>query len=365
MSLVKFTPEKKHPKRVNNTRNGPFTIPIGKIKPLIKMLVAEGTSLQQLLEGTGISLSDLTLFDLSINLAQYLHLIENAYRLAPSPGFAFRLGEQFYVNHDGALACRAMSCDNGLEAMRLLADYQSLLTHLFKLSFDVFEEHAVFTVQPAHELNASLPFFIEYTFAAIYSLGKFCTGNKNFELSYELSYESPAPNDQDIAYFGPQIRFGCKQNRVLIPLSVLQQPFIFADKQAAQMNDDICQEKIRDSEQNVDIQQRVKVFIQKSKLSNISFDVLAEELCMTPRTLRRQLKALNISYKMILEEERKKSAIQQMKEKDIPLEQLAEQLGYRDASSFSRAFKQWFGVAPNTFKYSQFIDQECPKMHSK
>jgi len=351
MSLVKLKPgvTSTITRNVESTYEK-LTISIGKVKPLIKLLAAQGVALDELLEGTGISLRDLTLFDLLIDYEQYLKLIDNAYILAPDPCFGLSLGEQFYVNHDGLLACRIMSSENAMQAMYLLKDYQSLLTLLFQLNFEVFEDQAVFTVHPAYRLNNSLPFFIEYTFAAIYSIGKFCLGSQKMELTYEFSYEHPTSTKRYTDFFGGEVRFSCKENRVLVPLDILNKPFIFADKQSAKINDEICQDKVSSIESEVDIKQRVKMLIRKNKLFNISLETLAEQLCMSPRTLSRQLKAQKISYKTILEEERKKRAIQQIREHDISLDQLAEQLGYQDASSFSRAFKKWVGVAPNQFK---------------
>ena len=351
MSLVKLKPRSANTIRRNDkTKGEQLTISIGKVKPIIKMLAAEGVPLDKLLENTGISLSDLSLFDLSIDYQQYLQLIDNAYILTPDPAFALRLGEQFYVNHDGLLACRIMSSENALQAMNLLKDYQSLLTLLFEFKFEVLDDYAVFTVQPAYQLQDSLPFFIEYTYAAIFSIGKFCIGITHMELSYEFTYEPALSAERYINFFGEQVHFGCEQNRVLVPLDILQKPFIFADKHTAKLNDEICQNKVTSIEHDLDIEQRVKTLIQKNQFVNISLESLAEQLCMSPRTLSRQLKSHNVSYKALLEEARKKSVIQKMREHDLPLEKIAVQLGYQDASSFSRAFKKWFGVAPNKFK---------------
>jgi len=352
MSLVKLKPRISSPTRKKSRAEGEqLTISIGKIKPLVKMLAADGVRIDKILAETGISLSDLSLFDLSIDYEQYLRLIDNAYVLSPDPAFALRLGEQFYVNHDGLLACRIMSSENAYQAMHLLKDYQSLLTLLFQLSFEVLDDYAVFAVQPAYRLSDSLPFFIEYTYSAIYSIGKFCIGTQHIELSFEFTYKpTTVQRKRYLDFFGRNVRFGCKQNRVLVPHDVLQKPFIFADKETAKINDEICQDKVVSAEHDLDIKQRVRALIQKNESFNISSESLAEQLCMSPRTLSRQLKFHNISYKTILEEERKKSAIRKIREHDIPLEKIAEQLGYRDASSFSRAFKKWFGVAPNKFK---------------
>lgn len=313
------------------------------------MLAIDGVSLKALLEGTGIALTDLTLFDLTINYDQYLHLIDNACCLAPDPSFALQLGEQLYINHDGILACRVMSCANAYQAMKLLTEYQSLLTHLFKLDFRIIGGDGVFTASSEYPLLNSLPFFIEYTFASVYSLGKFCTGLTSFELAYEFSYTRQMPSKRYANFFGKNIQFDCKTNRVVIPKAVLEAPFIFENKQAAKLNDLLCQDRVRQFDQEIALITQVKMLIRKSNLSEVSLENIAESLCMSPRTLRRHLRVHNISYKDLLEAERK-TTVQKALNQNVPLKQVAEQLGYRDASSFSRAFKQWFGISPNLYK---------------
>jgi AraC-like DNA-binding protein len=71
---------------------------------------------------------------------------------------------------------------------------------------------------------------------------------------------------------------------------------------------------------------------------------------MSPRTLRRHLQSHETSYKELLEEERKRVALAHIRKQDISIETLAESLGYSDASSFSRAFKRWYGLSPKNFK---------------
>lgn len=328
---------------------GTGSVSIGKVKPLIKLLATEGVKPELLLANTDIQLSQLALFNVKISYAQYFKLIENACTYAPDPSFALRLGEQLYINHDGLLACRVMSCRNAAQAMRLLTEYQSLLTQLFSLDFEEKTEYAIFTATPLWSFDACLPYFIEYTYASIYSLGKFCTGSSTFPLSYEFTYDAGKNKAQYEAFFGKRVRFNCDLNRVIIPKNTLNMPFIFEDQTTARFNDKICQDKIRLVHQNTPIIEQVKLLIQKSQFTQISLQTIAEKLCMSPRTLRRHLSSENISYSDLLEEERKKR-VQKALHQNIPMKHIAEQLGYSDASSFSRAFKQWFGIPPHSYK---------------
>ncbi|MCP5206197.1 MAG: AraC family transcriptional regulator ligand-binding domain-containing protein [Hahellaceae bacterium] len=350
MSLVRFTPSRFTASNTSDYANTrPLGISIRKIKPLIKILAADGASLTELLAGTGLELNDLAMFDMPIHYEQYFRLIENACAIAPDPTFALRLGEQFYINHDGILACRVMSCANAAQAMRLLTDYQSLLTQLFTLSFEVCDSHAIFTVEPNYELGNSLPFFIEYTFASVYSLGKFCTNSSHIEMFYEFTYAATPACKQYAQFFGTHLLFGCPKNRVIIPKSVLAKPFIFENQKTATLHDLKCQDKIRQFSSDNQLIEQVKSLISASNLAEISLAMIADALCMSARTLRRHLKAQNISYKTLLEAERK-NVVQKALNQNTPLKIVAEQLGYKDASSFSRAFKQWFGVPPHLFK---------------
>ena len=351
MSLVKISPRVLGSSKGKlRSEFGQLAISFDKVKPLIKLIVSEGVDLVELLSGTGIDLKDVTLRDLSINGGQYFRLISNAYLLAPEPAFGLSLGEQFYMNNDGLLASRVMNSDNARQAMQLLAEYQSLLTAMFHMDFEDKGEYGIFKAQPTYDLGDTLPFFIEYTCAAVHSVGKFCIGAKTMELVYEFTYEKPTSITRYHKMFGPHVHFSCEENRVLVPKEVLDMPFIFADKQAAQANDQVCQDKVSHIEQDLDIKQRVKVLIRKNNLKDVSLDNLAEQLCMSPRTLSRQLKLRRCTYKSILENERKRSARTMIQERDLSLDQLASQLGYQDTSSFSRAFKRWFGVSPNQYK---------------
>jgi len=327
-------------------------VALRKVKPLLKILYAEGIALETLLDDTGICLSDLTRYDFSISYGQYHRLIENACRLASHSDFALRLGEQFYINQDSILACRIMSCDSALQAMYLLRDYQCLLTRIFHLEFEVGEKYGVMTVHPNTNLRGTLPFFIEYTFAAIYSLGKFCIGREQLDLRYEFAY-SIEPREPAVyhRFFGEHVRFDAVKNRVLIPLETLHSPFIFAHAGNARINDRICQSKVRKIRNETDICKQVIKLLRRRQFQDVSVDAIAKELCMSTRTLRRQLQAQKLSYKTLLEQERRKLARSSLQNNPgMSVEQLAEQLGYQDVSSFSRAFKRWFGQAPSHFK---------------
>ncbi|MFT5760565.1 MAG: AraC-like DNA-binding protein [Oleiphilaceae bacterium] len=331
-------------------------IPIARIKPLIKILVMNKVNLNALLANTDISLQDFTATDKTIAFEQYQQLIINARNLSADSIFALRLGEQSFLHHDGLLAARIMSSENVGQAMELLTRYQPLFTQILLFDFELNDSgDGVLTLTPHFELGESLPYFIEYTCSVIYSLGRFFLGgidlgHHGINATIRLSYPEPSSRDEFDAFFSLPVNFNQITNQLILSKKLLAQPLIFSNKDSAQYNDQICQAKVTEISPDNTILDRVRFLIHRQIFSELSLDLLANELCISPRTLRRQLQESNTSYKMLLESERKRVALSQIKKTEVTIEELAEKLGYSDASSFSRAFKRWYGVSPKHYK---------------
>lgn len=77
---------------------------------------------------------------------------------------------------------------------------------------------------------------------------------------------------------------------------------------------------------------------------------LASTLHITDRTLNRRLKAEGTSFREIKNEVLKNYAVFYLLESDLTIDAIAGQLGYKDFSSFRRAFKKWQGISPQEFR---------------
>lgn len=331
-------------------------IPISRIKPLIKILVMNKVNLNTLLANTDIKLHDFTATDKSISFKQYQQLLVNARHLSTDPIFALRLGEQSFLHHDGLLAARIMSSENVGQAMELLTRYQPLFTQILLFDFEFNDNgDGVLTLTPHFELGETLPYFIEYTCSVIYSLGRFFLGgidlnHNGINAAIQFSYQEPSSRNEIDAFFSIPVHYNQPTNQLVMSKKLLSQPLIFSNKDSAQYNDQMCQAKVTKISPDNTILDRVRFLIHRQIFSDLSLDLLASELCISPRTLRRQLQDNNTSYKLLLENERKRVALSEIKKPEVMIEELASKLGYSDASSFSRAFKRWYGVSPKHYK---------------
>ncbi|MGB1498436.1 helix-turn-helix transcriptional regulator, partial [Alloalcanivorax venustensis] len=77
---------------------------------------------------------------------------------------------------------------------------------------------------------------------------------------------------------------------------------------------------------------------------------MAAALALSPRSLRRKLEQEGVSYREIVEEERKQLAIQLLENTEMKIDELAAHLGYTDAGGFVRAFRRWLGCSPRDYR---------------
>lgn len=83
-----------------------------------------------------------------------------------------------------------------------------------------------------------------------------------------------------------------------------------------------------------------------------SLEEVGEALAVTPQTLRRRLRDEGRGFQQIKDELRRDAAIEFLLHTQLPLLEIGNRVGFSEASTFHRAFKQWTGVAPGEYRHS-------------
>jgi len=76
----------------------------------------------------------------------------------------------------------------------------------------------------------------------------------------------------------------------------------------------------------------------------------ASLLHLSPRSLQRKLALEHVSFSSVLEQVRHDLALQWMRQRHLPIGDLAEHLGYANHAAFCNAFKRWAGVTPSRYR---------------
>jgi AraC-like DNA-binding protein len=83
---------------------------------------------------------------------------------------------------------------------------------------------------------------------------------------------------------------------------------------------------------------------------DVELSSLAKRLGMSERTLQRRLGDEDLSYRDLVDDVRKKLALELMRAAEHTLQDIAFRLGYSHLASFNRAFKRWTGRSPGEYR---------------
>jgi AraC-like DNA-binding protein len=153
------------------------------------------------------------------------------------------------------------------------------------------------------------------------------------------------------AFFGGPVKVACSRNRLVFPSEVFDRPVVHRSSTPMPALNDIAAYQLDRFERAYD---RVNNLVDKlsdyvrERLGARTVDqkTAARDLAMSPRTLHRKLQENNRSFRDVTDEVRAQKARELLADPDNTIQEVAQALGYKQASSFHRAFKRWTGQTP-------------------
>ena len=173
-----------------------------------------------------------------------------------------------------------------------------------------------------------------------------------------VSFHTPPP-EQGAAYledfFGCDIHFNADCNVVVFDREQAAQKLLTHNMMLTQSHEKMLDEYLSRVDQN-DLANRVKCRIQdKLALGSPTQADIASTLGMSLRNLQRKLSEQGTSFKDILEQTRRKLALEYIEQRHLTLGEIAYLVGFSSAANFNRAFKRWTGVSPGEFRVSHSV----------
>lgn len=151
--------------------------------------------------------------------------------------------------------------------------------------------------------------------------------------------------------FGCQVRFNQQASGILVRSDMLDQPLPQANEKLLHTLLDYATQTILELDSNQSVTEQVKDLLRLMlKETPPSSTLIAEKLGMGNRTLQRKLLEEGTHYKDVLNELRLELALHYLKNTRLSLETIAEKLGYAEARSFYRSFKQWTGRTAGSYR---------------
>ena len=150
--------------------------------------------------------------------------------------------------------------------------------------------------------------------------------------------------------FGVAAAFDQPFHYISLPREYLNRPMALANPATVQMCEQQCEALLA----SLDVQEGLLTRIRRLLLARPGefpdLDSAARELHTSGRSLRRHLSSLGTTYQQVLDDVRKRLALQYLTTTHLPLYEIALLLGFNDPSNFRRAFRKWTGKLPTDYR---------------
>ena len=167
----------------------------------------------------------------------------------------------------------------------------------------------------------------------------------------QFSYEEPPHSAEYRLMYSASISFRAPHTAIVFDAAYLALPII--------QNERTVKEFLRNAPENIllkykngsSLGARIRRRLRQSLPGDLpEFEALAEEMSMTPATLRRRLHEEGTFYQSIKDELRRDLAIGYLSHSKRSAMDIGLELGFSERSAFHRAFKKWTGASPGEFR---------------
>lgn len=165
-----------------------------------------------------------------------------------------------------------------------------------------------------------------------------------------FSFAAPVYEKKFHCVFGQNIEFACMTNHLVLDRQILELPVLGNNPLLKNIIRREASQALADIKAAMPVKEKVKVMIQQSLKSGaaISVNDSSRALAMSRQTLYRQLRKEGTDFQTLHDGVKKDEALKMLKA-GLKVTAIAWKLGYKDSSSFYKAFHRWFAMSPTAY----------------
>lgn len=324
------------------------------LEPIVNELARLRAPLDDILSRHGFSKADLRSPYSRVSLRLYIELMEDAATHTGNPYFGLELGSSFRLQQLGpfyALMSNAQSVRSALDIFaRFQAAWQTRTSLLITREADTTSyAYAIDdpSIWPRHQ---DAEFTLGAIAALIRQLGLPRWVPQKIEFEHAMDTRGTRLRD----FFGSPVGGRAHFNCMIIANEDLDRPLRLggmAETKAMAVVErhlhDLMFETPEDGQTLSEVV--TNCVVKRLGRASVDLDIIAKELSLSPRSLRRKLDEEGTSFREILQSQRLLKAENLLVSGQLQISELAAYLGYSDLAVFSRAFKIWTGLSPRDY----------------
>jgi len=221
--------------------------------------------------------------------------------------------------------------------------------------WDIQDLNGVCTLKLTLQKDKAYPSIaIERSMSAMISWGRALSAHEFPLIEARFSFPVTHYHERFISVFGHNITFDTPENCLIFDNKLLKLPTLTGNQFLKSLIEEKANTALQALTHDYSVASRTKNAIEKILLSknSISIDAVCNELTMSRQTLYRKLKEEGYDYKTLCDDYKKSTALKLLQTESENITSISLRLGYKDTSSFYKAFKRWFGMSPKSYLHS-------------
>lgn len=324
----------------------------GQLWALVEQLGEEGIGSAEALRALGMPADALSCPDVRVSRSQLIIAISRAARMSKDPAFFLRVGARIHVSSYGLYGFALLSSADFRRSMAFMVRYHPLAAPLVRLRFKESQAEAAWIIEPLihplvePELRRQI---VELQFAIGVSLHRDIMGEDFMPSRLEVAH-GPAPGLDMAELFGCPVWYGRPNNVLAFEARWLDGRPKFGNAVTHAEAVRLCASLLADMERRVGVVGRVRQEILKDLMRPVRLDMVARQLAMSGRALRRKLAEEGVSFREVLDGLKRDVTLKYLRETSLTVDEIAEVVGFSETNSFRHAFRRWTGKPPSYFR---------------
>lgn len=288
-----------------------------------------------------------------LDMDQFCAVVSSIKNLAVNSFSGLHLAEKVNVYGNNHILMSIMShCSTLEKAIEKLIKYHDISSNSLRLHSTNFNSTASLVWKLDMYINPDLErIFVEAALASCAIMFRDLTMGKAKFVEINFIYPQPSNLEEYEKFFGCPVLFDKKENKINLKKDTLSLPITMSDPELLAILEQYAQKILsRGSAENV-LSEKILLCLEEMIIQGKDYQILnvANKMSVSTRTLQKQLKQENITYRKLLEKAKKGIAVKSLAQGNIPLVDITFLLGFSEQSALNHAFKRWTGLSPRKF----------------
>jgi len=269
------------------------------------------------------------------------------------PDISLRMFATAELSDLGVMGYAAISSDTVGRALTFLSRYHELTSDRYLDTMSIENDVAIISPVPCLGHTQDFRNIAEDSLAGNWRTLHLLLGTQVDFSKVEACFDYPAPDYVDTyrEVFVCALKFNCERNELRIPQEWLSLPLTTADQTMAAVCTAMCERLLGGGDPSRATPEVVRrLLLSRPGRNMYRLEEAAEVLNLSTAQLRKRLYRAGTSYKKIVLEIRMVLAEHYLLDTALNIQEIAYLLDYSQPAPFSRAFKSYFGVPPETHR---------------